>query len=55
MTLTLSDIQEAAQRIQGHVHQTPVLTSQTMDALASSDGVARQLFFKCENLQRIGV
>ena len=52
--ITLHDIEEAAQRIDGHVHQTPVLTSQTMDALASQDGVARQLFFKCENLQRIG-
>ena len=52
--ITLHDIEEAAQRIAGHVHQTPVLTSQTMDALASHDGVARQLFFKCENLQRIG-
>ena len=52
--ITLLDIQEAAQRIAGQVHETPVLTSQTMDALASQDGVARQLFFKCENLQRIG-
>ena len=50
----LRDIQEAAKRIQGHVHETPVLTSRTMDELASRDGVARQLFFKCENLQRIG-
>lgn len=52
--ITLQGIQDAAQRIQGQVHETPVLTSQTMDALASQDGVARQLFFKCENLQRIG-
>ena len=51
---TLLDIQQAAQRIVGHVHETPVLTSRTMDELASRDGVARQLFFKCENLQRIG-
>ena len=51
---TLLDIQQAAQRIAGHVHETPVLTSRTMDELASRDGVARQLFFKCENLQRIG-
>lgn len=42
-------IQQAAERIAGHVSRTPVLTSRTIDSL-----VGAQLFFKCENLQRIG-
>lgn len=50
----LAGIRAALARIAPHVHRTPVLTSRTMDALASEDGVARRLFFKCENLQRIG-
>ncbi|MFO0709500.1 MAG: pyridoxal-phosphate dependent enzyme [Sandaracinus sp.] len=50
----LAGIRAAHERIAPHVHRTPVLTSRTMDTWASSDGVARSLFFKCENLQRIG-
>lgn len=50
----LAGIRAALARIAPHIHRTPVLTSRTMDARASEDGVARQLFFKCENLQRIG-
>ncbi len=46
---TLADIHAAQARIQGHAHRTPVLTSRTWDAWAG-----RQLFFKCENLQRVG-
>ena len=45
----LSAIRAAAERIQGGVHQTPVLTCSALDALAK-----RSLFFKCENLQKIG-
>lgn len=45
----LADIRRAAERIQGHVHRTPVLTSASLDAQAKA-----QLFFKCENLQRVG-
>jgi threonine dehydratase len=44
-----SDIEAAAQRIRGVAHRTPVLTSRTADALAGA-----QLFFKCENFQRMG-
>jgi threonine dehydratase len=40
---------EAAQRIKGAVHRTPVMTCQTLDRLAG-----RRLFFKCENLQKVG-
>jgi threonine dehydratase len=47
--LTLHLIQEAATRIEGHVHQTPVLTSRTFNERAGCE-----VFFKCENLQRAG-
>ena len=43
------DIEVAAGRIAGVAHRTPVLTSRTADALCGA-----QLFFKCENLQRMG-
>jgi len=43
------DVQAAARRLQGHAHRTPVLRSRTADALLGA-----QLFFKCENLQRMG-
>ncbi len=45
----LGAIREARQRIAGFVHETPVLTSATFDRRTG-----RQLFFKCENLQRGG-
>lgn len=48
-SVTFSDIEAAAERLQGIAHRTPVMTSQTADA--SADG---KLFFKCENLQRGG-
>jgi threo-3-hydroxy-L-aspartate ammonia-lyase len=38
-----------ARRIAGVAHVTPVATSRTVDALTGA-----QVFFKCENLQRIG-
>lgn len=44
-----ADIQAAAARIAPHVHRTPVLTSRSLDAIAGCS-----LYFKCENLQRIG-
>lgn len=43
------DVAHAAERIAGHAHRTPVLRSRTADALLGA-----QLFFKCENFQRIG-
>lgn len=46
---TYADVVAAAQRLQGHAHRTPVLRSTTADQLLGA-----QLFFKCENLQRIG-
>ncbi|HSW15613.1 MAG TPA: threo-3-hydroxy-L-aspartate ammonia-lyase [Ramlibacter sp.] len=46
---TFSDVVAAAHRIQGHAHQTPVMTSRTVD-----EEFGAQVFFKCENLQRMG-
>jgi threonine dehydratase len=47
--LQFSDVQQAAARIAGAAHRTPVLTSRTADIIARA-----QLFFKCENFQRAG-
>ena len=44
-----SDVREAARVLEGKAHRTPVLTSRTIDALTSA-----RVFFKCENLQRMG-
>jgi threonine dehydratase len=47
--LTLELIHEAAARIAGHVHRTPVVTSRLFNEAAGCE-----VFFKCENLQRAG-
>ena len=47
--LTLDLIQQAAERIAGRVHRTPVMTSRSFNEVAGCD-----VFFKCENLQRAG-
>lgn len=47
--LTLDLIRDAAVRIRSHVHRTPVITSRSFNEAAG-----RQVFFKCENLQRVG-
>ncbi|BCJ04385.1 MULTISPECIES: threo-3-hydroxy-L-aspartate ammonia-lyase [unclassified Pseudomonas] len=46
---TVQDVQAAADRLQGHVHRTPVFTSSTLDARVDA-----QVFFKCEQFQRMG-
>ncbi|RCW74449.1 threo-3-hydroxy-L-aspartate ammonia-lyase [Pseudorhodoferax soli] len=46
---TYEDVAAAARRIEGHAHRTPVMTSRTLDA-----AIGAQVFFKCENLQRMG-
>jgi threonine dehydratase len=48
-TLNYSDVEQAAARLAGAAHRTPVLTSTTADAR-----IGAQLFFKCENYQRMG-
>jgi threonine dehydratase len=49
MTPTLSDIRQAAQRIQPYAHRTPVLTNESLN-----EKVGTQVFLKCENLQKVG-
>lgn len=46
---TFDDILAAAERLRPWVHRTPIATCATLDRLAG-----RQLFFKCEQLQKIG-
>jgi len=46
---TYQDVLDAAERLRGHAHLTPVLRSRTLDA-----AMGVQVFMKCENLQRIG-
>lgn len=46
---TAQDVLDAAQRLQGVVHRTPVLQSSSVN-----QALGAQLFFKCENLQRTG-
>ena len=46
---TYSDVEFAAKRIKGFAHPTPVMTSRTVN-----EELGAQVFFKCENLQRMG-
>jgi len=46
---TLKDIQQAHDRIRNFIHRTPVLTSSAINAI-----VGAELYFKCENLQKVG-
>jgi threonine dehydratase len=46
---TLTQIREAHTRIRDKIHRTPVMTSEALNARAGA-----HLFFKCENLQKIG-
>lgn len=49
MSVRWQDIQAAAERIDGVAHRTPVLTSTT-----ANERTGGELFFKAENLQRMG-
>lgn len=49
MSLDLARIRSAHERIRPHIHRTPVLTSARLDEASGA-----KLFFKCENLQKIG-
>ena len=48
-TPTFDDVLAARERLRGRVHETPVLRSPALDAIAGAE-----LHLKCENLQRIG-
>lgn len=46
---TYDDVLHASATLKGVAHRTPVMTSKTADRLTGT-----QMFFKCENLQRMG-
>ncbi|MBE9249117.1 threo-3-hydroxy-L-aspartate ammonia-lyase [Dolichospermum sp. LEGE 00240] len=48
-SVTITDVEAAQKRLLGIAHQTPVITSNTVNELTQS-----QVFFKCENFQRTG-
>jgi threo-3-hydroxy-L-aspartate ammonia-lyase len=49
LAITYDDIAAARERLRGVAHLTPVMTSRTADQRTGAT-----LFFKCENLQRMG-
>ena len=49
LAITFDDVWQAAQRLQGQAHRTPVLRSRSADERTDAS-----VFFKCENLQRMG-
>jgi threonine dehydratase len=59
MPLEASSIAKAYRKIKDLVHRTPLLTNKTINKLASTSRNEQpapgfNLFFKCENYQRIG-
>ena len=49
LPVSYADVAAAAERLAGHAHRTPVMTSRTVNARTGAE-----VFFKCENLQRMG-
>jgi threo-3-hydroxy-L-aspartate ammonia-lyase len=49
LAIDFSDIAAAAARLRGVAHRTPVLSSRT-----ANERTGAQIFFKCENFQRMG-
>jgi threonine dehydratase len=49
LPVSIRDVRDAAARLHGVAHRTPVARSRTLDGLA-----AASVFLKCENLQRVG-
>ncbi|MEV1064683.1 pyridoxal-phosphate dependent enzyme [Streptomyces sp. NPDC050263] len=47
--ITLDDVRDAAARLKGVAHRTPVLRSRTLDRI-----VGAEILLKCENFQRVG-
>src|SRR3989440_8133287 len=47
--VSYADVAAAAERLAGHAHRTPVMTSHTVD-----ERTGARVFFKCENFQRMG-
>ncbi|MER6960577.1 threo-3-hydroxy-L-aspartate ammonia-lyase [Streptomyces sp. NPDC000618] len=49
LPITLDDVRDAAARLKGVAHRTPVLRSRTLDRI-----VGAETLLKCENFQRVG-
>lgn len=49
LPVSFAEVRAAAERLKGVAHRTPVLTSRTLNAMTG-----REVFMKCENLQRGG-
>ena len=49
LAISFEDVAQAAQRLKGVAHRTPVLSSRMANELSGAE-----LFFKCENFQRMG-
>ena len=49
LPVSLSQLREAHERIKSFIHRTPILTSESINAIAGCD-----IYFKCENFQKIG-
>lgn len=48
-TFGIGDIRAAVERIRPYIHHTPVMRARSIDALLDAE-----IFFKCENLQKVG-
>ena len=49
MKIHQSDIEQAAKRIAPYIHTTPIMTNKSINEQYGLD-----LYFKCENFQKIG-
>src|SRR5437016_2686444 len=49
LAVSYADVASAAERLAGHAHRTPVMTSHAVD-----ERTGAEVFFKCENFQRMG-
>ncbi|MCX5262800.1 threo-3-hydroxy-L-aspartate ammonia-lyase [Streptomyces sp. NBC_00199] len=49
LPITFDDVRDAAARLKGVAHRTPVLRSRTLDRI-----VGAEVLLKCENFQRVG-
>src|SRR3989442_4835523 len=49
LAVSYADVAAAAERLAGHAHRTPVMSSHTVD-----ERTGARVFFKCENFQRMG-
>ncbi|GAA3512528.1 pyridoxal-phosphate dependent enzyme [Aquimarina addita] len=47
--MTAKDLKDCHKRIKSNIHRTPVMTSRLLNTMSGAD-----LFFKCENFQRMG-